>query len=172
MGSDKRFLPYGRVPLVQHVYKTLAPNFLRSMIVAQDPLPLSFLDAPIVTDLCPNVGPLGGIAAALQAMDTDLGFVCACDIANPPIALVDELFQVIPGYDCAAPVTDDGRIECLFTFFRKSMADKIVAAVKDGRYQVKQIIADAATTHVRVNAGTLRNINTPEEYLSLLSQGK
>ena len=80
MGEDKRFLLVGGQPLYERSLATLQSIFYEvRIVIAQDSAPLSS-DVPVVRDLVPNCGTLGGIYTGLKEAKTAYTFVVACDM--------------------------------------------------------------------------------------------
>lgn len=164
MQQDKRFLPVQNKPLIQHVVDALRPHFVQTIIMAPDPECLSFLDLQVLQDLRPGAGPLAGIASALGTMKTELAFVCACDIPYPPLALIQKLYEAMPGHDCAVPQHPDGKVESLFSFFSQAMKAPAITALSRDEFGVYKLIAHSHAAYVPIGGYTLKNVNTPEDY--------
>ena len=170
MGQDKRFLPAGDGPLIQQVTETLRPHFSHMLLVAPDADRLAFLAIPVIGDIQAGAGPLAGIASALQVIETDLAFVCACDIPQPPLGMIQQLYDAVQGHDCAAPRHANGNIESLFAFFRKAMEPQAVSALRSGSRRVHELITNARTAYVPMDETLLQNVNTPADYHAILGR--
>jgi molybdenum cofactor guanylyltransferase len=87
MGEDKRFLLVGGQSLYERGLTVLCSMFHEvRIVIAQDSPPLSS-DVPVVRDLVPNCGTLGGIYTGLKEAGTAHIFVVACDMPflNPEV---------------------------------------------------------------------------------------
>jgi len=97
-GSDKaQALHEGRA-LAEHARALLAPFVTATVLVGGPDLP----DLPR-----PHLGPLGGIAAALDAAATrgfDAVLTVGCDMPRLPDGLIDALVRRAPSYCTDAPV--------------------------------------------------------------------
>lgn len=87
MGEDKRFLHVGEHMLFERsliVLRTLFQNVL--VVIAQDSPPLR-ADVPVIRDLVPDCGSLGGLYTGLRQASTEHVFVVACDMPflNPEV---------------------------------------------------------------------------------------
>jgi len=68
-GREKALLPVGGVAIIDRQLAVLAPLFSRILVVTPRPEP--FVDRPVtvIPDRTPGAGPLGGIDAALAALE-------------------------------------------------------------------------------------------------------
>ena len=80
MGDDKRFLSIGEETLYAHSLAVLHAVFQHVIVViAQDSPPLES-DVPVLRDLIPHCGSLGGLYTGLKQAMTPSVFAVACDM--------------------------------------------------------------------------------------------
>ncbi len=80
MGQDKRFLHVGELTLFERSLTVLRAVFQDVLVViAQDSPPLQ-AEAPVIRDLVPDCGSLGGLYTGLRQAITPYVFVVACDM--------------------------------------------------------------------------------------------
>ncbi len=80
MGDDKRFLSIGERTMFERSLAALRPIFENVLVViAQDSLPME-ADVPVIRDLIPDRGSLGGLYTGLRQASTEYVFVVACDM--------------------------------------------------------------------------------------------
>jgi molybdopterin-guanine dinucleotide biosynthesis protein A len=87
MGEDKRFLSIGEETLYEHSLGVLRSVFQSVVVViAQDSSPIKS-DVPVLRDLIPDCGSLGGLYTGLKQSATPSVFAVACDMPflNPLI---------------------------------------------------------------------------------------
>jgi molybdopterin-guanine dinucleotide biosynthesis protein A len=81
MGSDKRFLQIGGIPLIERVLTVLTSIFEEIIIsVAEPDGRLAHYGHRIVVDAVPNCAALGGLWTGLQAANRPRVFAVACDM--------------------------------------------------------------------------------------------
>ena len=88
MGEDKRYLLVGERTLLERCLETLQTVFQHVVIViAQDSAPLERVTSPVIRDLIPDCGSLGGLYTGLKQASTEHVFVVACDMPflNPHV---------------------------------------------------------------------------------------
>ncbi len=73
--SDKSLQDWQGQPLIQHVVNQLKPLFDTIMVVGK-----AQMDLPVLSDIHPNHGPLGGIHSGLYHSKTAWNFFVACDM--------------------------------------------------------------------------------------------
>lgn len=81
MGKDKRYLLVGERTLLERSLEILQTVFRQVVVViAQDSASLESVASPVVRDLIPDCGSLGGLYTGLKQASTEHVFVVACDM--------------------------------------------------------------------------------------------
>ncbi len=128
--------------------------------------------APVVEDVFPGCGPLGGIHAALRSSQTDLNLILAVDVPFVSFALLQ--FLITRSRESAATVTvvrTSGGLQPLCAIYRRAFADIAEEALRAGRYKIDALFEDGKTEvigeeELRVagfSPELFRNLNTPED---------
>ena len=170
MGTDKAFVSLNGRTLLARVLNT-ARSVTSNVRIVGDAGRFSPF-APVVEDIFPGCGPLGGIHAALRASDAELNFILAVDIALAPPALLECLIR--RARDSAAAVTVPraaGRLQPLCAVYRRPFADAAEKALRDGHYKIDalfdsiavQIVAEEDLEAAGFSERIFRNLNTPQE---------
>ena len=93
MGTDKRFLHVGEKTLFDRTLNTLRKVFSEVLVViAQDSEPLD-APVPVLRDVIPNCGSLGGLFTGLKQSKTPYVFVVACDMPFLESQVIQALVQ-------------------------------------------------------------------------------
>jgi len=80
MGEDKRFILLGQQTLFDRSCAVLRELFEKvCIVIAQDSPPLQ-ADVPVIRDLIPDCGSLGGLYTGLRLAKTQHIFLAACDM--------------------------------------------------------------------------------------------
>jgi molybdopterin-guanine dinucleotide biosynthesis protein A len=170
MGMDKATLPVGGRPLVRVVAERLAafadPVFLAPGTIGR----LGMLGYPEVADAVPDAGPLGGLAAGLDASPHPLLAVCAVDMpfASPEVYRL--LLSLVGDQQAAVPVTERGP-QPLHAVYSTSALPAVRAALREGHLRALDLLADLRVREVRQDewgAADPRgrfavNVNRPED---------
>lgn len=171
MGTDKAFLQLDGRTLLSRTLEVARSLTSNVHIVGDRDKFVPF--APVVEDLFPGCGPLGGIHAALRASQTELNVVLAVD--NPFVSHALLQFLVTkatnsPSSGVTVPRADGG-LQPLCAVYRRSFADAAEQALRAGRNKIDalfqqtdtQIIQEAELEHAGFSPRIFRNLNTPEE---------
>src|SRR5262245_47136820 len=99
MGTDKSFVRLSGKPLIEHVIARVTDLGQDEMfIVTNKPEAYAYLGLPMVGDVIPDKGSLGGIYTALHHSQQDYTLVIGCDM---PFANVELLRYMIGLRDAA-----------------------------------------------------------------------
>jgi molybdopterin-guanine dinucleotide biosynthesis protein A len=129
------------------------------------------LSLPMVADVLPGAGALGGILTALESCDADRVLVVACDLPFLTEALLRALLTLADTGDGAWVETARGP-EPLIACYRQTARVPIRAAIQEGHLKAADL---AHRLTIRPLSGEalaacgapdllLRNLNTPEDY--------
>jgi molybdenum cofactor guanylyltransferase len=131
----------------------------------------------VVEDLYPGCGPLGGIHAALRATETELNLVLSVDMPLMTAEFLRWLLERAGEAPELIVVPDAlGGQQPLCAVYRRSLLSFVEQALQDGDYKIGHLFSHAPTRYIPEgemrNAGftpeVFRNVNTAEEYASLL----
>jgi molybdopterin-guanine dinucleotide biosynthesis protein A len=79
-GRDKASLSVGGRTTLQLVREALEGQLGPPLIVARDPERFAEIGLEAIPDIIPGCGPLGGLHAALSAIEEDYALLAACDL--------------------------------------------------------------------------------------------
>lgn len=152
-GSDKaKALLDGR-ELIEHAAATLAPYATQIVICGRtDPRWTCLVDQP-----APDMGPLGGLAAALlHARDHGFDSVLStgCDMPSLPGTLVEALIG-------AGPAIVEG--QQLIGYWPAALADRLVDHLRRSERRSIRGWTEVIEPRLIIPADTLPNINRPED---------
>lgn len=171
MGTDKAFVPLnGRTLLARMLdaARSLTPHV---RIVGDCTKYAAF--APVVEDISPGCGPLGGIHAALRSSSTDLNVILAVDTPFVSLALM-QFLVARARYSPASVVTvprANGGLEPLCAVYRREFAAAAEEALRTGRYKIDalfssrstQVIGEQELETAGFSPQIFRNLNSPSD---------
>jgi len=166
MGKDKALLPFGGTVLVAHVAASVLAA-AGSVCLVGAPNPYAHLHFPVLSDLYPGFGPVGGIVTALTASATEWNLIVACDMPGVSGVFLASLLAaaVDSGAECTVPVTPDGRRHPLCAVYRRTAQSPLQEAVEA---QIHKLHAALEVLKVHLypvsTTGFLTNVNTPTEW--------
>jgi len=131
----------------------------------------------VLSDIYPNIGPIGGLHAALSVCESDALFAVACDMPLLKKSLHKYLCAKIEDFDAVVAVSSDGNTHPLCAVYKKSMASVLEKQILNGNYSVKEALTKMHVCFVPIfKAGisdsAMININTPGEYAALINGQK
>ena len=171
MGTDKSMLPINGQPMVEHICGQLGGTFAKILISANDTEKFAFLNLDVVPDRIPDQGPLMGIASALEASESELNLVVACDIPQIDLPFARRMLAEAKGADVVIPVTGDGKEQPLFAVYRKSAQQCMNEALALGGRRIRHIY-DLCNVHFMEldDTGWFANLNTMADYQGFQSR--
>jgi len=175
MGEDKALIPFLGKPLIERVLDRVQHLGDETIITTNHPAGYRYLDLPLVPDVIPDRGALGGLYTALKAAKHPFVAVVACDMpfANPDILrLAHRQLQEQPDTDAVIPGTEHG-LEPLHAVYRRSTClPAVKAAIQADKWRLISWHQDAnihilppeEIHQIDPRGIAFRNINTPEAF--------
>lgn len=173
MGADKGLALFLGRPLVERVYQRLAGLADEVLVTTNHPVSYRFLNLPLIPDLLPGRGALGGLYTALHAARYPAVAVVACDMpfANAELLRLERGLLFEAGADLVIPRMGEKLEPFHAVYRRKTCLPHVKAALEAGKPRV-----DAWFPQVRIRYLTAQemapvdprrlafwNVNTLEE---------
>ena len=166
MGRDKALLRFHGRPLVETVARAVE-DAAGSAVLVGNPALSEFLSYPVIPDLYPGEGPLGGILTGLRHTAAHWNLVAACDMPELTSAFLAHLLDAAADSDADVlmPIGRGGQPEPLCAVYRLSARDPIQAAFDAGVRKVTAALAGLRICHLTVpDFKPFQNVNTPEDW--------
>jgi molybdopterin-guanine dinucleotide biosynthesis protein A len=180
MKHDKALLQIGEKKMINLVLESLKQVVDEIAIAAankeQGELLKPYIGkAKLVYDEIQEFGPLAGIAAGLQALNSNSIFIAACDMPFVNPRVVELLFESLFNRNCDAliPRWEDGKLETLHAVYkRKSMLQAARQAIEQGEHIILaaifklpkvSYISIEEIKKIDPELKTLMNVNTPSD---------
>lgn len=172
MGQDKALLELGGRSLLSIALQNAAAAGDEVRIVGAGEK-FGRFGVPVIEDIFPGTGPLGGIHAALASSPAELNLVIGVD--TPFLDPAFLRFLVEEARRTGAVVTAPrlrGHFEPLCSVYRKEFAAVAEQAVRGGVYRIAPLFAKvphhaveaAEIARFELGAAMFDNLNTPEEF--------
>ena len=174
MGEDKALKLFLGQPLIQRVIDRLAPIADELIVTTNRPDEYAFLKYPLISDLRPGRGPLGGLFTAIACAGSPLVAVVACDLpfASPKLIeaasrrLDDEAVDVVigktgEGYEPFHAVYR--REACLPAIESAIAADQWKVTVWFPMVKVRELVPEEVQA-LDPSGLCFWNLNTPEDF--------
>lgn len=169
-GQPKALLPLGGQRIIERVVEVVRAVTDEVLLVTNTPELYAGLGLPMVADVFPDHGSLGGIYSGLRAAAGDAIFTVACDMPflTPAVArlVIDRAHEA----DVVIPKVGD-QFETLHACYGKACLGPMESRLRAGRLKIVGffpdvrvlVISEAAVARVRDPALVFMNVNTPEE---------
>jgi molybdopterin-guanine dinucleotide biosynthesis protein A len=170
MKADKAFVKIGGKHLIERVLRVVTPLFSEVLINSNHPESYTKWNFPVIADIFPGKGALGGIYTGLVHAKTEYVFCVACDMPSLNQDLIRFMQQRINGSDALIPQTPDG-IHPLHAVYSKRCCRVIAQCLQKDRLKISNIFSQVRTQylteqHIRQFDPTFAsfcNVNTLED---------
>jgi molybdopterin-guanine dinucleotide biosynthesis protein A len=169
-GAPKALMDLGGRRIVERVVAAIAPVVDDVLVVTNTPELYAFLGLPMVGDVFPDHGSLGGIYSGLSAASGDAAFTVACDMPFLSPDVVRLVTARAGEADVVIPRVGD-QLETLHAAYGKACLPAMERRLREGRLKIVGFfdevrvlqIDEAAVRRVADPAVVFMNVNTPEE---------
>jgi molybdopterin-guanine dinucleotide biosynthesis protein A len=169
-GAPKALLELGGRPIIERVASVLREVVDDVLVVTNTPELYRFLHLPMVPDIFPDHGSLGGIHSGLASASGDAAFTVGCDM---PFLRADVARLVVgraAEADVVIPRTGD-QLETLHAVYGKACLPHMEERLRAGRLKIvgffdRVRVLEIPETAVACHADpaiVFMNVNTPEE---------
>ena len=169
MGEDKALKPFLGRPLIQRVVERLSVIADEMIVTTNRPAEYGFLNVPLVSDLKPGRGALGGLYTAVASASHPFVAVVACDMpfASPSFFESARRLMVQEGADVIIVKTEQGYEPLHALYRRETCLPAIQAAIDGDQWKVTSWFSQVKVHEVKdfdPSALCFWNLNTPEEF--------
>lgn len=172
MGADKRFLTVGEQTLLERSCNILSRMFIRvCIVIAQDSQPLE-TPVPVLRDLIPSCGSLGGMYTGLHQAATPYIFLSACDMPFIHADLIRYMVDVKDEVDIVLGYWN-GRPQPTHAVYSRNCLSVVEALVRSGDLKLQRLLTTPALRVRLITEDEIRkidpegrsflNVNTPSD---------
>jgi molybdenum cofactor guanylyltransferase len=143
MGADKRFLEVGEKSLLERaleVYEQLFGEIL--VVVAEPSAELAIIRHPVLVDMVPDCGSLGGLYTGLSAATRERVFAAACDMPFLNSAVIGHLVALSGNFDIVMPKLATG-LQPMHAVYAKTCLPHIRQMMDAGRFTIHEVTQNA-----------------------------
>ena len=169
-GEPKALVELGGRRIIERIVDVLGSVLSNLLIVTNTPELYAFLGLPMVPDVFPDHGSLGGIYSGLKAVKGDGAFTVACDMPFLKAEVVRLVVSHAGEADVVIPKLGD-QYETLHALYAKACLPPMEAMLEAKRFrvigffpQVKVLeIPEAEVARLADPTICFMNVNTPDE---------
>lgn len=170
LGVDKAFLEIGGQPLIERVVEKVMQIGDEVLLVTNAPERFGYLGLPMVQDVHPGQGVLGGLYSGLRAAGNKYSLVVACDMPFLDLKLLRYMILLTPEQDVVIPCLG-GMLEPLHAIYSRNCLEPIERALSCGERRVVRFFPEVRVRYVDQREVDILdpkhlsffNINTPED---------
>jgi molybdopterin-guanine dinucleotide biosynthesis protein A len=172
MGRAKAWLPWRGRPMIEHVVESLRAGGAvdEVVVVTSAELDLPRLEARLVRDRAPALGPLAGIREGLAHMKAERAYATSTDA---PFLTERFVRAMLAHGDAAAPEVD-GFVQTLAAVYPRralSIAEELLTANRLRPLHLLEAVGYRKVAAAELpDLESLRGFNSPDEYLVALAQ--
>ena len=155
--------------MICHMVAALHQVVQEVVVVSSREIDLPSLDAVVVNDREPGLGPLGGIREGLHAIATDFALIVSVDAPLLSATFARTLLAFCKTSACVV----DGRLQPFPALYAKDLAATADRLIESGRMRPPFLLEAGGYHRVEenlVDRDAFRGFNTTEEYEKLLSK--
>ena len=170
MGMDKSFVLFEGRPMIEVVIDAVAGLGDETLLITNKPDEYAHLNLPMVSDVYPDHGSLGGIFTAVYAASHPHTLVVACDMPWLNRPLLEYMIALRESADVIVPRWEKYP-EPLHAIYSKACLNPIEAKLKEKRLKITGFFGEVDVQFVDRkeierfdrNGRSFANINSPED---------
>lgn len=174
MGEDKALKTFLGRPLIQRVIERVAPIADEMIVTTNHPENYSFLNVPLIPDLKPGRGPLGGLYTAIASASHPFVAVVACDMPFASAIFLDAATKLMVQEEADVVIAkNEGGYEPIHAVYRRETclpaienainADQWKVIIWFPEVKVRVLTTDEIKKY-DPSGLAFWNVNTPEEF--------
>ena len=168
MGKNKAFLEKEGVSLAERSLAVLDSVFEEVLVSSNSPELFERFGVPVIEDIFPDKGPMGGLYSVLKLAKYDYVFIMACDMPNVSSEGIQFLIDKIGNEDIVVPSVL-GRLHPLHAFYHKRITEEVENRLMKERLKIAELIENCNAKIVQgMSNEILVNANTPEEWAMII----
>ena len=169
-GEPKALMELGGQRIIERVVDVVGGILDDLLVVTNTPERYAFLGLPMVPDVFPEGGALGGIYSGLRAVAGDAAFTVACDMPFLHPAIVRMVVERAGEGDVVIPRTG-GQLETMHAVYGKRCLAAMEARLRAGQLKIVGFFPDVRVVELdaagmakhRAPDVAFMNVKTPEE---------
>lgn len=174
MGTDKGLLIFNGKPLIQRVIEQLSP-VVNEIIIVSNNKDYEQFGLQVIADLIKEIGPAGGIHAALSNAQSEKLFIVSCDMPFISTNAANFMIQNPAHSQITLPLFN-GKIQPLFGIYSKQCLPKWKQLIEQGIIKLQEMITHFDLVKIDIEKNELfndlmfTNINDKNDFNNALKQ--
>ena len=175
MGTEKGLIAYNGKTFIEWIIDAVKPIINSIFLITKNEDYKQF-GYPMIADIVPDKGPVGGIYTALKHSNSERNLILSSDIPSINTSVLNKF--LIDKRDDATDVTlvaDDNKEYPLIGIYSKHLVDDFESAVENNHLKLMDLLSNFKTECIKVNPedyDALKNVNTKAELIDLFKNKK
>ena len=155
MGTDKGLLHFHGKPIVQTIIDQILPTVNKTVIVSNNAEYEKF-GLEVFADLITDVGPAGGIHAAMTHTDSEQIFVVSCDMPYITTDAIQYMIEQASQSQITLPLNRE-KIEPLFGVYSKKCLPLWQQLIEQGMIKLQEMVTHFELLKINIETNELFN---------------
>ncbi|MBV6479182.1 MAG: putative molybdenum cofactor guanylyltransferase [Ignavibacteria bacterium] len=174
MGMDKGLMMLKGKAIIQHIIEQTTPLMGNVIIVSND-IEYEKFGLKVIGDIIKDIGPAGGIHAAMSDMQINRSFIVSCDMPFVTPDSIEFMLRQAEDFQITLPV-HNGKVQTLFGIYSKDCLDNWAKLIEQGIVKLQEMILHFKLKKINVDNNELfndllfTNINDKNDYNAILKQ--
>jgi molybdopterin-guanine dinucleotide biosynthesis protein A len=172
MGMEKGLVEFRGKPLVTYAIDALK-IVCDEILISSNTDTYDFLGYPVISDVYPNCGPMGGIYSCLLKSKNQLNFVLSCDMPLINEEIVSALVGDSEGFDVTIPWHEKEYFEPLCAVYERNTIPVFAKFIEAGNFKIPDLLREVNTKKIQTGKGSgldaeiFFNVNSKKQLLEL-----
>ena len=171
MGEDKGLVLWQGKPMIEWIIEAIKPITQKIHLVTKNQAYGRF-DLPLLEDLYPDKGPVGGIFTSLLNTDTLWNLILSCDVPNISSGTLLELIEETIESQAPIGILSDGQFDYpLIGLYSKGSVDEFEKSLLEGKLKLCPLVNSLIPKKLLISSqrrSELANVNTKEDLIKLM----
>ena len=162
MGQDKGLINYNGKAMVEYCIEALKPLCSEITISTNNP-DYSRFGYKLIHDVYKEIGPIGGLHAALRAASNDAILVCPCDM---PLIKSEDFKKIIDDKKESTAVVQSStqKVYPTLGYYPKRSLTTIINQIEKKQYKLQLLLKELNAQYIGIDdENALLNFNQPED---------
>ena len=165
MGRDKGLIIFNGKKLVEYPVSVLS-QICSKLFISTNSNAYNYLSLPVIPDIYPAIGPMGGIYSGLLSSETQHNIFLPGDMPFVDSEILEILLEKKEEFEIIVPSVNDWPIP-VCGYYNTSVLSGLENQVNAGRYSLQDLIRNCNSLVIDIKdenlVRKLRNINTRED---------
>jgi len=148
MGMEKGLVEYNNKALIEYALDAIKPH-CNEILISSNSSIYDYLGFPIIPDIIPDSGPMGGIYSCLLRSKNRVNFVLSCDTPLVDSNTISQILEQSAGFDISIPWHEKEFFEPLCAVYHKNTIPVFEQFIDIGNFKIPDLIKEVNTNKIQ-----------------------